>query len=125
MTKEEKIQEEWGEDFNKIINSDGWMLYDNQSDIRDLVKNSKFDFKKNEVSRNVFFRPKSLQGIENNNGWIKIESEEDLPKENCDVWCIIKNSDVHYRRFQVNMSRWWTEYIKYYQPIQKPKPPLY
>ena len=26
------------------------------------------------------FRPKSLKGIENNNGWIKIESEEDLPK---------------------------------------------
>lgn len=27
------------------------------------------------------WRPISLQGIEHNNGWIKIESEEDLPKE--------------------------------------------
>lgn len=29
-----------------------------------------------------YVRPKSLQGIENNNGWIKIESEADLPERN-------------------------------------------
>lgn len=28
-----------------------------------------------------FWRPRSLQGIETNNGWIKIESEDDLPKD--------------------------------------------
>jgi hypothetical protein len=27
------------------------------------------------------WRPKSLDGIENNNGWIKIESKDDLPKK--------------------------------------------
>ena len=28
-----------------------------------------------------YFRPKSLKGIENNNGWIRIESEADLPEK--------------------------------------------
>jgi len=43
-----------------------------------------FGIKENEIDYDLDFdgvgkfRPKSLQGIENNNGWIKIESESDL-----------------------------------------------
>ncbi|EKT4545838.1 hypothetical protein AAIP58_000085 [Flavobacterium psychrophilum] len=38
------------------------------------------------------FRPKSLIGIENNNGWIKIESIGDLPKEN-GLKCLFLNKN--------------------------------
>lgn len=34
-----------------------------------------------ELACDFLVRPKSLQGIETNNGWIKIESEADLPKD--------------------------------------------
>jgi hypothetical protein len=65
--------------------------------------------------------PKAIQGIETNNGWIKIESEEQFE--------LIPNGEYH----------WYDEihgyyengdipnYKKYthYQPITKPKPPIY
>ena len=70
----------------------------------------------------VYIRPKSLQGIESNNGWIRIESEEDLPKEpimshyirRCDdEYCIgiVDSSDI--------------DRITHYQPIVKPEKPIY
>ena len=41
------------------------------------------------------FRPKSLQGIENNNGWIKIESEKDLPKEKGLKCLFLNKNNMH------------------------------
>ena len=57
------------------------------------IKNEKLERKFNGVVYS--YRPKSLQGIENNNGWIKIESEKDLPKEKglkCLFLCIHGNT---------------------------------
>jgi len=78
-----------------------------------------------------FERPKSLQGIENNNDWIKIESEDDLPKAT-DTYHFVsrhtgkvmkdyftadsKVSGFHNCQFRL---------YSHYQPIQKPQPPLY
>ena len=49
-----------------------------------------------EIENDRLFRPKSLQGIENNNGWISILSESDLPSEDCFIECISnrKNPDI-------------------------------
>ena len=88
MTKEEKIKEAYIEVFGEkrirsIMNYvykengfiEGFVLLDLKLDI----KNEKLERKFNGVVYS--YRPKSLHGIENNNGWVKIESEEDLPKE--------------------------------------------
>lgn len=78
MTKEEKIQEAYGDCWEYLhvaarkcaLKNNGWIsqIIEHAPDELDL------EFE------NMAYRPKSLQGIENNNGWIKIESEEDLPK---------------------------------------------
>lgn len=78
-------------------------------------------------------RPKSLSGIENNNGWTRIESEEDLPKEyDVDYFCFHKNGRLTIRSFYEYLG--WGEFeaeildqsdITHYQPIETPKPPIF
>jgi len=67
------------------------------------------------------WRPISLKGIENNNNWIRIESEDDLPKIPSFYWCSDKDNalmQVHYEDISVG-------YHTHYQPIIKPQPPIY
>ncbi|MFV0195194.1 hypothetical protein OBJ93_06885 [Empedobacter falsenii] len=75
------------------------------------------------------FRPKSLQGIETNNGWIKIESEDDLPNDDAFYYKICVNnkpcndyslSIVEIRRCYYNINN-----VTHYQPIEEQKPPIY
>lgn len=83
-----------------------------------------------------FVRPKSLQGIETNNGWISVLSEKDLPKERTFVWCMVKNEKEPILAFTYtgqfgdyffhdapNNYEW--KQVTHYQPITKPKTPIY
>lgn len=115
MTKEEKIKEAWGEYYNENINSDGWFniwATNINLELCDVIGES--------------CRPKSLQGIENNNGWIKIESEADLPKEN-GMYHICYGDGIISSRHYHSKHNDWLDHPKatHYQPIEKPKPPLY
>lgn len=94
-----------------------------------------------EVLDNVYVRPISLQGIETNNGWICIESESDLPSVDGDYFVNPKgvNNNKHFFiRYWLNAKKdydgnWvfteypkeWLELYSHYQPIEKPKPPIY
>ena len=74
-----------------------------------------------------FWRCKSLQGIENNKGWIRIESKDDLPKEEGNYFIVRSNNEVGTSYFIPNndfsVIDW--RYITHYQPIEKPKLPIY
>ena len=74
-----------------------------------------------------FWRCKSLQGIENNKGWIRIESKDDLPKEEGYYFIVRSNNEVGASYFIPNndfsVIDW--RYITHYQPIEKPKLPIY
>lgn len=134
MTKEEKIKEAYADYWiymssfpksrEQALNNDGWIfiIYLPSSFDKKL-----FDFEQNEC----ICRPKSLKGIENNNCWIKVESETDLPKEHIDVilydevngvticyWC---NLQMCFKDKFGNEYKFAT----HYQPILKPKPPLF
>lgn len=83
-----------------------------------------------------YMRPPQLKGIENNNSWIKIESEEDINlfKDKERDFVFIKTSDCNESKIAVysNLYKCFTdvynneiENVTHYQPIEKPKPPLY
>lgn len=124
MTKEEKIKEAWGElipDYTNIDLNNGWSLDDFHED----------SYKENEFHTQQIYipckiRPKSLEGIEDNNGWIKIESEDDLPKKGTNCHFILKNGvcgvfvDLDDSEYLTLRNRG-----THYQPIEKPKPPLH
>ena len=74
-----------------------------------------------------FWRCKSLQGIENNKGWIRIESKDDLPKEEGNYFIVRNNNEVGTSYFIPNNDfsvMDWRD-ITHYQPIEKPKLPIY
>ena len=87
----------------------------------------------NKIGDTICFRPKSLQGIENNNGWIRIESEEDLPKEEIDLHFIFEKNNGRFQTFGVWDNKLKSFYsgalkisnVTHYQPIEKPKLPIY
>ena len=78
------------------------------------------------------FRPKSLRGIENNNGWIKIESEESLPKEYdfYDACCFSekfpKDVPMFYGCNLPDLRNYFIEeLITHYRPIVKHDYPIF
>lgn len=79
MTKQEKIQEVYGEyweQVEKYIDENGWV---ESCDFLPCNSNLICDEEKRN-SEYFFSRPKSLSGIENNNGWNKI-SEVGYPTD--------------------------------------------
>lgn len=83
--------------------------------------------------------PKSITGIRNNNGWIKIESEDDLPKESLDCMMIVAGfSDIKIGWFDTFLSKekpaflykenkhiWEYKNVTHYKPITPELKPLY
>lgn len=76
--KQEAIKKAYGEHWETVkdyVNENGYI---NRDLYREIYGNLK------SAGRNVvdmLARPKSLQGIEYNNGWIKIEKDSDLPEQ--------------------------------------------
>lgn len=73
-----------------------------------------------------YFIPISLKGLEDNNGWIKIESEEDLPEFGY-YEVVERNSGIHSRAtldkdFGAKIS---FQHFSHYQEIKQIPPPLY
>lgn len=134
MKKEEKIKEAWGYAWDFI---DGHVkenaLY--YGWVHKLNINIHFNELNIELQQHYtdewLYRPKSLQGIEDNNGWIKIENEEDLPKEKALYFIANSNPDIIFYSSNMisdldNLKEMWEDGdITHYQPIEKPKPPIY
>ena len=134
MTKEEKIKEAYIEVFGEkrirtIMNYvykengfiEGFVLLDLKLDI----KIEKLERKFNGVVYS--YRPKSLQGIENNNGWIKIESEKDLPKEKglkCLFLCIHGNT-TYISDDVLEDPKWFINKYSHWRLKDEIKDPIY
>ena len=103
MTKKEIIIKAWM-DLNietpfGICDKTGWVhgyfcngIDDIINDYGDITDKIDYDIDMSGVGK---FRPKSLQGIENNNGWTKIESIEDLPKEKGLKCLFLNKNNMH------------------------------
>ena len=143
MSKEEKIKEAWvkligEEEFNNLkidIDLLGWLKVSERDyhykyntslvgDFNGKGYNPMQKIKDYEANPTPYFvRPKSLEGIEKNNGWIKIESESDLPNKTNDYW-IVNKLGVSIRNYDMQEDNDWND-VTHYQPITKPKPPIY
>lgn len=123
MTKQEKIKEEWE------IAMPGYIYYDNDGLSDHVFHESDFNcnnFRKLSALHGFYIRPITLDGIEDNNGWQKIEGDQDLPKENGMYNVYYKDGTISSRYYDVRLNDWNVEpKATHYQPIVKPKPPLY
>lgn len=123
MTKQEKIQESYGKFYDEMkswIDENGWFN-------KNAFYQKEFIFLKYEKidllfhHKGDFMIPISIKEIENNYGWIKIESESDLPKTPDFYWCRDNNGAIH----QIYYEDITVGYSTHYQPIVKPREPLY
>lgn len=136
-TKEEVIREAYGvcwDQVKEFVDEDGWCS-DCQIDLNNKGYNTWLEYIPADCKEmhivygepEYWYRPKSLSGIENNNGWIRIESEEDLPKDSFNYYAFCSNGSV----MTFNDFEYYKEYIipelkvTHYQPIVKPKYPIY
>ena len=128
MTKEEKIKESWGIHFSSDVDENGYITYTEYQDIHLLQWVGDFWEKGfNKVLRIYWVRPKSLQGIENNNGWIKIESEKDLPKEKglkCLFLCIHGNT-TYISDDVLEDPKWFADKYSHWRLKVEIKDPIY
>ncbi|MDV3568149.1 hypothetical protein CMU71_14745 [Elizabethkingia anophelis] len=106
------------------LENEGWVFI---TQLPSTIDRTLFDFQHGDS----ICRPKSLSGIENNRGWTRIESEEDLPDKYGQYWVFTSNGniiDVYYDEhdktwdgildfFEVKATHW--------QQIVKPKSPIF
>jgi len=122
MTKQEKINIAWSEidsEFYGLASEEGWRR---NSGVKYDTWDGRFQV------NNMFHRPKSLEGIENNKGWIKINSESDLPKEigNYDIFTKENELSVGFYSEENNpIKKYWIDNITHWQPSLKREIPLY
>jgi len=69
-----------------------------------------------------FERPKFLQGIENNNGWIKLQGLANEIQDRCSIWIETKNGDIEYLKENEFLP---IGYAVAYQVAEKPKKRIY
>lgn len=129
MTKEEKIQEAW-KNWKYIaidggVDDNGWTNY--AQNYGSFPIN---DFDQQQCLTGATIRPISLRGIENNNGWTKIESEEDLPKEEGTYEVYNLNPDIIFITVNIYFSKndvhehYLDGAITHYKPYNE-IPPIY
>jgi len=133
--KQQAIINAYGEFWEKVkdfVDEDGWIKFSDDKEIIRYEYHSDGNIMCNPLDINKW-RPKQLAGIENNNGWIKIESEADLPEETTECHFINKNNKIiycgtyHYKliEFRCGIIHLTFDKVTHYQPIQKPLQPIY
>lgn len=123
--KQEIILKAWGHNIpNGGIDENGWSKESCTYGTFDVIK-----YDQQHYLEGAYIRPKSLKGVENNNGWIIINNTEDLPKEECwvRVFCQsnVPDSPICYRTLKSKVIKEMLPYITHFQPIITPAPPIY
>ena len=120
MTKEEKIKEAWGSFYTDKVGTDGWLDINPKTYSNDeLFDRLKFNSERNSI------RPKSLQGIGDNNGWVKIESPKQLPLIDFITEYHLHDGESTWISVITLFMRTGRDKVTHYRPIEKPKLPIY
>lgn len=143
MEKQQLIHNKWSDlGITLLVNQydfDGWI------DVNELEKQqltNELNYKEYSESdsdfKTMLCRPKSLQGIENNKGWTKIENESEVPNESG----VDFDKQTRFRagrftsngKFCIHLkdTNWFqmdkaykNNLVTHYQPIEQKPPPLY
>ena len=128
--KQEAIKKAYGEHWerlNNFINEDGVFIGDTDMISDELFNEWAFIGSSKDINSEKLIsgsRPKSLKGIENNNGWMRIDDFVKYTNEK--FWLFNSHLNDLYQgqlfdddMFPIN------RYATHYQPIKKPKQPIY
>ena len=125
--KEKFIKKVYGEYFEPLkdfIDENGWCRNRKISGFYNQLFHIQFH-----PTINYWYRPAALKNIENNNGWIRIESEKDLPKDD-EEYILGILRDGHFAEQGIHNAKLMGHYfqnkaISHYRPIEARQPPLF
>ena len=149
--KQEAIKKAYGEYWEQVkdyVDENGWIFHEKgfYQNYKKFVSPFEIGFSKDDddnielysdsfkKTANFYWRPKSLQGIENNNGWVRVDNEADLPKVKEDINKYFNIGTLINSKFYLSKGEYETkevitsfleDKITHYQPITPPKPPIY
>jgi len=126
--KQKAIELAYGENWDNVsqfIDDNGWLKSHEISPFDLKLTWNDIQVEEYEKGGSIKYRPKSLSGIEDNNGWISINSEDDLLKQDGYYFGLTINGDIVVLRS--NNNKWVIENDEttHYQPIEKPLKPIY
>ncbi|MDV4130752.1 hypothetical protein CMT25_11425 [Elizabethkingia anophelis] len=127
--KEQAIKAAYGEHWIELSNEKQKYALENEGWIKVTPYQYQMDmFSRLKLNKNTHsVRPKCLTGIRNNNSWTRIESEEDLPKEECKLFVHPPYQDqfiFHYHNNEGSRKELIQNHT-HYQPIEVPKSPVF
>lgn len=129
MDKQEAIKKAYGEYWDKLkdfVDENGWLdsknYYSKGTNKTLGLIGLTMDILDPYHPKHCYFkRPVSLSGIENNNGWTKIENDTSFP--DVDVWaCNFNGNKIPFLQHALTP---FSSTSTHYQPIEKPKKPIY
>ncbi|PPK99022.1 hypothetical protein [Parapedobacter indicus] len=126
--KEKAIREAYGDLWETVksdVNTTGWCtlfimyVHDDNTDIdvvRDHIRHDP-----------IKWRPKSLRGINSNNGWNRIDGLDSLPRGNCIYTVLGKSGNIEEWSFTGgdNCIAIWLEYFTHWRPLVELPKPIY
>ena len=124
-SKQAAIRKAWSKfdaKFMEHADQNGWVL-DRQVEYEQKVG---FQFG-NLYTEDLRYRPEQLRGIENNNGWVRIDGPYRLPKSEGKYTVLGKSGKVETWPF-VNMQHcidFWLEYFTHWRPVVELPKPIY
>ena len=126
MTKQEVIKQAYYGHESSLIDENGWATYAVDEGGEFGIEPCGDYETRNHVDGVYEWRPKSLKGLETNNGWIKIESEKDLPKSGYYEVVLRSSSEITRASILTHAKpKAMVAYISHYQPIKEIEKPLY
>ena len=143
MNKQELIKQAYGKSWElcrPFIDENGFCVVFKDSDHEFIgVAGNETHFKEHEIEggqlnhsifgKGISFRPKTLNGIEHNNGWTKIESENDLPVDHGCIYKVWLHKNDRPARSYYSLTDLIADYkhgiILHYKAIKEDRPPLY
>ncbi len=134
MEKDEKIYEAYGRHYNffkHFIDENGWLdklKIALENVVLIIILTNEIECE-SQINNAYSIRPKSLSGIENNNGWVKIKSGLDFPKDKNVFYkyCIDGipyNINCNLMNLKANLS-YYEDKLTHYKVCEQEKPPIY
>lgn len=123
--KLEAIKKAWAGFYNPQVKENGWMDINAKT-----YSNDKFFDRLQFNDKRHSIRPKSLKGLDCNNGWTRIDNENDLPTES--GWYEFQifpqeNYTPNHSYWNIGNVKvgWFIETYTHYRRIHKPNIPIY
>ncbi|MCT4321832.1 hypothetical protein [Elizabethkingia anophelis] len=135
--KQQAIKAAYGEHWDKVkdyVDEDGWCTHPDKNEMFPEIDNLLDSGYVSLWENTAKWMPTSLNIIIDNNGWTRIESEEDLPKDDYfgdlfEVGFLDESGFFHHdkKRCSFKSLKWMYEkkLITHYQLVEKPKPPIF